>query len=129
MPRPFDKLRAAAQKATVNFRASPGCFVGGVGAALLAGNGRIYSGACVDLPSGIGFCAEHAAVAAMLKDKQTHVLAMLALTDDGKIIPPCGRCRELFDQIDSRNREMDVVVAKGKIVKLKKLLPYPARDV
>src|SRR5438445_12106641 len=46
----FAKLRAAAQKAAVNFRASEDCFVGSVGAALLAENGEIYTGACIDLP-------------------------------------------------------------------------------
>jgi cytidine deaminase len=129
LPNPYDKLRAAALKAAVNFRASPGCFVGSVGAALLAENGQIYSGACIDLPSGIGFCAEHSAVAALLKDKQTHVLAMIAMSHDGKIVPPCGRCREMFDHIDTRNRDTEVTVAEGRIVKLAHLLPYPCRDI
>jgi len=39
----FAKLRAAAQKAAVNFRASEDCFLGSVGAALLAEKqARIY---------------------------------------------------------------------------------------
>ena len=121
-------LRAAAQKAAVNFQASSNCFVGSVGAALLAESGEIYSGACIDLPSGMGFCAEHAAAAAMLKDKQTHVKMMIALTHDGRVVPPCGRCREFLDQLDSGNRETEVVIAEDKIVKLRELLPYPCRD-
>lgn len=102
--------------------------MGSVGAALLADNGQIYTGACIDLPSGIGFCAEHAAVAAMLKDKQTYVRAIIALGHDGKILPPCGRCRELLDKIDARNRDTEVTVAEGKTVKLSDLLPFPWRE-
>ena len=124
----YDALRAAAQKAAVNFRAGSDCFVGSVGAALLAENGEIYSGACVDLPCGIGFCAEHAAVAVMLKDKQTHVRAMLALSHDGRVVPPCGRCRELLDQIDARNRETELMIAEEKVVRLRDLLPFPCQD-
>lgn len=118
-------LRAAAQKAALNFQPNPNCHVGSVGAALLAENGQIYIGACIDLPCGIGFCAEHAAVSSMLKDKQTRVIAMIALSHDAKILPPCGRCRELLVQIDARNKETEVTVAEGKIVKLAELLPFP----
>jgi cytidine deaminase len=118
-------LRAAAQNAAVNFRPNPNCHVGSVGAALLAENGQIYTGACLDLPCGIGFCAEHAAVAAMLKDKQTRVIAMIALSHNAKVLPPCGRCRELLIQIDAGNKETGITVAEGEVLKLADLLPFP----
>ncbi len=127
MPRPFPELRTAARSAAVNFQAGAHCLVGAAGAALLAENGRIYTGASVDLSCGIGFCAEHTAVAAMLKDKQTHVSVMVAVDHKDNVLPPCGRCRELLDQIDSRNRQTKVMVAPGKAVKLSELLPFPWR--
>ena len=37
-----------------------------VGSALVSDCGNLYSGVCVDTYSGTGFCAEHAAVAAMV---------------------------------------------------------------
>ena len=40
--------------------------VADVGCALLSEQGNIYLGVCIDVGSGIGFCAEHSAIAAMI---------------------------------------------------------------
>jgi cytidine deaminase len=42
---------------------------GGVGAAIRTAQGNIYAGICIDLGSGLGFCAEVAAIAQMLTDR------------------------------------------------------------
>ena len=39
---------------------------GDVACALLSDRGHIYLGVCLDIGSGIGFCAEHSAIAAMI---------------------------------------------------------------
>ncbi|HSM82763.1 MAG TPA: cytidine deaminase, partial [Nodosilinea sp.] len=75
--RPIALARPDAQAATV-------------GCALLAGNGRVYEGVCIHLPCGLGFCAEAAAIAAMLKDGETQITTIVAVTPDG-ILSPCGR--------------------------------------
>ena len=43
-----------------------GRLFGDVGAMLVTEAGKTYSGVCIDTSSGTGFCAEHAAIAAMV---------------------------------------------------------------
>jgi cytidine deaminase len=42
----------------------------------------------------------------------------------GRILPPCGRCRELMFLINGENGSTRIVVEKDKSVPLKELLPY-----
>ena len=39
---------------------------GTVAAAFLTDKGNVYTGVCIDVPAGMGFCAEHTAAAAMI---------------------------------------------------------------
>src|SRR5437762_819361 len=73
-----------------------------VAAALLSRSGRIYTGVCLHVSCGIGFCAEHAAVAEMVKGRETLIEAIVAVSDSG-ILAPCGRCRELMVQVNPSN--------------------------
>lgn len=95
---------------------------GAVGAAIRTESGTIYTGISVELACGIGFCAEHSAVAQMLKHRETHVTAAVAVSDEG-IIPPCGRCRELLVQVDARNLDAEIIVARDETMSLRDLLP------
>ena len=102
--------------------------VGGVGAALLAESGRVYTGVCIDTACSMGFCAEHAAVAAMVTAGETgRVLRVVAVGWDGRIMPPCGRCRELLRQLHPENGGTEVLVAEGRVVPLADLLPFDWR--
>ncbi|VEP15703.1 Cytidine deaminase protein [Hyella patelloides LEGE 07179] len=96
---------------------------GGVGAALLTAKGNVYSGICLDYSCGLGFCAEHAAVAEMLKHRETEIAKIVAVNKD-KILPPCGRCRELIILTNSSNRNTEVIISQSKTMKLFNLLPY-----
>lgn len=96
---------------------------GGVGAALLAVNGNTYTGICIDAQASLGFCAEHSAVAEMLKGGQSKVVEMVAVLWDGKVIPPCGRCRELLSQINPENKLTIVHLSKDRFKSLAELLP------
>jgi len=95
---------------------------GGVGAAIRTAGGEVYTGVCLDLGCGLGFCAEVAAVAEMIKHGQTHVAAAVAVSDRG-ILPPCGRCRETLAQLDARNLDCRVILACDRDVPLRDLLP------
>ena len=95
---------------------------GAVGAALRTDKGNIYTGICVELLCGIGFCAEHAAVASMLEKRETRIESIVAVASRG-IIPPCGRCREMLIQVDSANAQTKVIVTEDEWVKLAELLP------
>jgi cytidine deaminase len=96
---------------------------GSVAAALLTEAGNVYTGICVDVACGIGFCAEHSAVAAMLLNRETVITKIVAVTVD-KILPPCGRCRELLQQVDRRNLDCEVILPDGLVLPLRDLLPH-----
>ena len=130
MPKPNDKhdidtaLIEAAQAVAGQFRLSePRLTAGQVGAALRTRSGRIYTGICLDLACGIGNCAEHSAIIEMLKDRETEVESIVAISD-ARILPPCGRCRELLMQIDVKNRNTRVIVGEDKFATLRDLLPH-----
>ncbi|NOZ08997.1 MAG: cytidine deaminase [FCB group bacterium] len=99
-----------------------GLTAGSCAAALRAGDGKIYTGICLDLACGIGFCAEHAAIADMLKERETRILTIVAVNSKG-IVPPCGRCRELMFQVNPQNRDTQVILAEDRTVRLSDLLP------
>ncbi len=96
--------------------------VGGVGAALRAASGAIYTGVCIDAASGIGFCAEHAAAAAMITAGESRITDMVAVDWDGSVLQPCGRCRELVVQLDDGNAGTRVILPHG-VKPMRDLLP------
>jgi cytidine deaminase len=96
---------------------------GGVGAALKTVVGTVYTGICIDLGSGLGFCAEVAAIAQMLTNRETRIAEIVAVCGE-RILPPCGRCRETMAQIDPANLDTRVVVEEDRIVTLRELLPH-----
>lgn len=120
----FEQLHAKAKSVLNPRRLSKDAQAGGVGAALLAANGQIYTGVCIDTGSSMGFCAEHAAAAAMVTDGESRVLRMVAVFWDGRVAPPCGRCREFILQLHDDNGSTEVLVAEGTIVTLRDLLPH-----
>ncbi len=90
---------------------------------VLTVGGNIYTGICIDLACGLGFCAEVAAMAEMLKARETHIMAVVAVSADGELLPPCGRCRETIAQLDPRNLDCLVILANDRAVPLRALLP------
>jgi cytidine deaminase len=98
---------------------------GDVACALLSSSGSLYLGVCIDISSGIGFCAEHSAIAAMITAGESRIARIVAVWQDGVVLPPCGRCREFMNQIDSENlANTDVILGEDSTVKLKDLLPH-----
>jgi cytidine deaminase len=98
---------------------------GGVAAAILTEAGNIYTGVCVDTACSMGFCAEHAAAAAMITAGENRVMKMVAVGGDGgEVMPPCGRCREFVSQLHDANGGAEVLVAPGVVVRLRDLLPH-----
>jgi cytidine deaminase len=93
-----------------------------VACALLVANGRIYDGVCIHLSYGLGFCAEAAAMANMIKDGETRIVAIAAVSADA-VLSPCGRCREMMLQVSAENAETEVVVDEDSAIKLKQLQP------
>jgi cytidine deaminase len=118
------ELIARAQ-AVVKPRAIGKHTTGDVGCALLAADGNVYRGVCVDVPCGIGFCAEHSAIAAMATAGEQRIVMIVAVYQDGRVVPPCGRCREFMRQIDPANLDAEVLLGPGLSKPLRELLPHP----
>ncbi len=117
------ELVAVATALAGEFRTSETCIAGDVAAAIVSSSGRVYTGVCVDTGSSMGFCAEHAAIAELLKARESSIALVVAVSARFGIIPPCGRCRELMWQVDPRNRGTRVIVGNGQVMTLEELLP------
>jgi cytidine deaminase len=119
----MNELVSAARKILGEFELGKDLSAGSVAAALRTEASNIYTGISLNLECGIGFCAEHSAIADMLKHRETQIAEIVALGDEG-IRPPCGRCRELMLQVSPANANTLVAVAEGKSVPLRELLPH-----
>lgn len=100
---------------------------GDVGSALVTPAGDIHTGVCIDTASGTGFCAEHAAIAAMVTAGEYRIASIVAVwrSDEGvlHVVPPCGRCRELIRQVDPSNLDAQVILGPTATASLRELLP------
>lgn len=126
-PMTFDELYQRAKSVIRPRRLSADADAGGVGAALLTESGVVYTGVCIDTACSMGFCAEHAAAAAMVTAGENRVVKMVAVNWDGNVLPPCGRCREFISQLHPENFSAEVMVSAEEVVALRELLPYDWR--
>lgn len=106
-----------------------GDWIGDVGSALITDKGNIYTGVCVDVGSGAGFCAERAAIAQMFANKEQKVKKIVAVWNNNPeknvyVLPPCGACRLfMFSRLED-SLDTDVIISSDKTVKLRELYPY-----
>ena len=95
-----------------------------VGAAVLTGSGRIYSGANVENSSfGLTVCAERVAVFKAVSAGEGTVKAVLVYTDTDEPTPPCGACRQVVFEFGP---DAEVVLTNGRRFtthRLSELLP------
>jgi len=122
------ELIATASALARRFSPSDDCNAGDVAAALVTAGGHVYTGVSVDTACSLGFCAEHAAVAEMLKGHESEIAMVVAVDRTGAVLSPCGRCRELMLQVAPTNRATHVVLALNQVVALGDLLPHRERS-
>ncbi len=68
-----------------------------VGAALLAKNGKTYTGCNVEnISYGLTICAERGAIMAAVADGATEFEAIAIVTDSKVPTSPCGACRQVL---------------------------------
>ncbi len=117
------KAVAGRKKASENFE------YGNVGCALLTDKNNVYLGVSIDTACGMGFCAEHAAIASMLTHGEKKIKKIVAVSDKGTVRYPCGRCREFIFQLNEDNKsDIEVITGKDESLPLRALLPKPYRD-
>lgn len=101
---------------------------GEVSAALVTEKGNVYVGVSISASCGIGFCAEHSAIAHMVTQGESRILKIVAVAYNGSFLAPCGRCRELIYQVNHANLNCEVLLSAEKAVRLAQLLPERWQD-
>lgn len=117
------KLLEAATKARENSYSPYSGFP--VGAAVLTGSGRIYSGCNIEAASsGATCCAERTAIYKAVSEGEREFKAICCIADTPDVCTPCGICRQVIREWGG---DIDVVLAnvRGavKVVKISDLLP------
>lgn len=119
----FEKARHLAGKRDVSSRIQ----AGSVAACVESASRRFYTGVCVDTKCHLGICAERSALVHMIADGESAVRRVLAVRASGKVIPPCGACREFLAELMPKSyKSVEVMLdyAKGTIVTLGELTPH-----
>ncbi len=98
-----------------------------VGAALLAANGKIYTGCNVENSSyGLTMCAERTAFFKAVSEGGRKFKAIAVVSDDDGFTAPCGACRQVILDLGGN---IDIVLADRKgnirVFALGDLLPHP----
>ncbi len=122
----WNKLYEEAKKVLRPRKVSDIVEAGGVAAAIEAGSGKIYVGVCVDGACTLGICAERNAIFNMITNGESVIKRVVAVGWDGKVMPPCGACRELMSQVMPGNyKGIEILLdyEKGKVVLLGSLTP------
>ncbi len=109
-----DKARAMAYAPYSNYR---------VGAALLTGSGKVYTGVNVENASyGLAICAERTAAVKAVSAGERQFVAIAVVTDNGG--SPCGACRQVLAEFGP---QMRIILAdsagKSREYSMSELLP------
>lgn len=126
MENEWTSLYQAAKKVLRPRKISEWMEAGGVAATIESGSGKIYTGICVDGACTLGICAERNAIFNMLTNGEDTIHRVVAVNWDGKVMPPCGACRELMTQLmPEEYKEIEVLLdyESGKSRKLGELTP------
>jgi len=100
------------------------CTAGTVASVIISRSGKTYTGICLDFSCSLGFCAEHAAIAEMLKAHESEIALVVAVDEHGTVLPPCGRCREMMWQLNPANKDALVILSLDRALPLRDLLPF-----
>ncbi len=126
MKKIWNELYNAAKKVLNPRKVSSIIEAGEVSAAIEAETGKIYVGVCVDSACSLGICAERNAIFNMITNGESKIKRVVVINWDGKVISPCGACRELMSQLmpsDYKKIEIMLDYEKCKIVTLGDLTP------
>jgi cytidine deaminase len=118
-----DELYRRAKERVYRRVLSDSATAGQVASALVTDLGNIYVGVCIDTACSMGFCAEHNAIGTMITEGESAIATIVAVNGEGKILPPCGRCREFIFQVDPANMNTRVLLAGERVTTIADLLP------
>ncbi len=121
----WDRLYTAAKNVINPREISPFIEAGSVGAAIMSKEGNIYTGVCIDTACTMGMCGERNAIANMITNGESRIAKVVAIDSDGKVVAPCGVCREYMMQLDKDSGVIEILLDLDtrKTVTLKELVP------
>lgn len=92
-----------------------------IGAALRTRSGKVFAAVHLEAYIGrIAVCAEAIAIGMAAAEGDTDIETIVAVNQFGRIVSPCGMCREL---ISDYSPECLVILAEDRIVPVIELLP------
>lgn len=118
------KLYDIAKNVAIPKKISEQISSGGVGAAVVTKKGNIYTGVNIDTDCSLGMCAERNAISTMITNGEFEIKMVVAVDKKGRVLPPCGACREFMMQLKNSSDIEVLVDNNGTVVKLKELMPY-----
>lgn len=129
MKKSYLNLIKIAQSLPKKHKLTEDCTYGQGRCALLSKSGAVYTGISVSASCGLGTCGEYSAITALLQSGESEIEVIVSINSAGKVVPSCGRCRELLYQINRKNLKTQIFVSQTKLVTLEKLLPYRWQDM
>lgn len=122
MDNEFLVLKEVATKLAGDTTVSKYVRCGHVACALLTDKGNVYTGISINAKCGIGFCAEHSAIADMLKAGESKIVKLVSASQNSVVVS-CGRCLEFIRQLNEDNINTKILLNDGTIKKIDELLP------
>ena len=102
-----------------------------VGAALLAGDGRVFRGCNVEnISFGLTMCAERVAVGQAIAAGATDFIAIAIVSDSAEPVVPCGACRQVLAEFAPNLRVLSSTLSGAESeFSLTTLLPAPSQGI
>ena len=96
-----------------------------VGAAVLAGSGKVYTGCNVENASyGLCNCAERTAIFSAVAAGERKIKCVVVYTPTTSATPPCGACRQVINEFGPQARVVSICDSEERIeTSLDALLP------
>lgn len=98
-----------------------------VGAALVCGSNKIYTGCNIENAAySLGCCAERVAIFKAISDGEKMFKELVVTADTERPIPPCGACRQVMSEFfdSSTMIHMTNLKREVKTITMDKLLPF-----
>lgn len=97
-----------------------------VGAALLAADGRVFTGCNIENSAyGLSMCAERVAIFKAVSEGASEFIKVAVVTDGESLTPPCGCCRQMIWEFASTSTQVILANLAGDVrsFEIKDLLP------
>lgn len=122
MDKEFFVLKEVATKLAKDTTISKYIRCGHVACALMTKDKNVYTGISINAKCGIGFCAEHSAIADMLKAGEKKIEKLVSASENFPVVS-CGRCLEFIRQLDEENVNTKILLKDGSVKTVGELLP------